>query len=248
MMIPLMVIAVLLTDVVFVLPGALAESAQPAEAIPAEDYALYDLVMTSKFLTSATQLIIIERMTSLRLSPNQDGPTTIETFQEQEYFEGELPADLIREFVFVNRQPSRLERHFHVGVAYRFTTGNHIEEPEVSLPPYDLGLAPFFIAPVPVRGAAGPARTKTSEPVLLARARHVQAPSILDRLAFSRVARNPRNDQALLFVETLRPDGTGAGFLVWCRRQGQRWAVFDTEVIWTIQAQEETEEGPLLAP
>jgi hypothetical protein len=229
-------------------PGALAESAQPAEAIPAEDYALYDLVMTSKFLTSATQLIIIERMTSLRLSPNQEGPTTIEAFQEQEYFEGELSADLIREFVFVNRQPSRLERQFHVGVAYRFTTGNHIEEPEVSLPPYGWGLAPFFIAPVPVRGTAGQAPTKTSEPVLLARARHVQAPSILDHLAFSRVARNLRNDQALLYVDTLRPDGTGAGFLLWCRRQGQRWAVFDTEVIWTIQAQEETEDGPLLAP
>jgi hypothetical protein len=238
MMIPLMVIAVLLTDVVLVLPGALAESAQPAEAIPAEDYALYDQVVTGKFLTSATQLVMIERMTSLRLSPNQEGPTTIEAFQEQEYFEGELPADLIREFVFVNRQPSRLEGRFHFGVAYRFTTGNHIEEPEVSLPPYGWGL----------KGAAEQAPMKTSERVLLARARQVQAPSILDRLAFSRVARNPRNDHALLFVETLRPDGTGAGFLVWCRRQGRSWTLFDTEVVWTIQAQEETEDGPLLAP
>ena len=51
-----------------------------------------------------------------------------------------------------------------------------------------------------------------------------------------------------MYVEALRPDGTGAGFLVWCRRQGRRWALFDTEVAWTIQAQEESEEGPLLAP
>lgn len=250
MMIRLMVIviAVLLTDVVLVLPGAVAETDRQAESIPAEDYALYDQVVTGKFLTSATLLVMIERMTSLRLSPNQEGPTTIEAFREQKYFEGELPADLIREFVFVNRQPSRLEGRFHFGVAYRFRTGNHIEESEVSIPPYDWGLAPFFIAPVPVRGAAGQAPTKTSEPVLLARARQVQAPSILDRLVFSRVARNPRNDHALLFVETLRPDGTGAGFLVWCRRQGRSWTLFDTEVVWTIQAQEETEDGPLLAP
>jgi hypothetical protein len=250
MMIRLMVIviAVLLTDVVLVLPGAVAETDRQAESIPAEDYALYDQVVTGKFLTSATLLVMIERMTSLRLSPNQEGPTTIEAFQEQKYFEGELPADLIREFVFLNRQPSRLEGRFHFGVAYRFTTGNHIEEPEVSLPPYDWGLAPFFIAPVPVRGAAGQAPMKTSERVLLARARQVQAPSILDRLAFSRVARNPRNDHALLFVETLRLDGTGAGFLLWCRRHGRSWTLFDTEVVWTIQAQEETEDGPLLAP
>jgi hypothetical protein len=225
------------------LPGAMAETSRQAEAIPAEDYTLYDQVVTSKFLTSATQLIIIERMTSFRFSPNQEGPTTIEVFQEKEYFEGELPADLIREFVFVNRQPSRLERQFHVGVAYRFTTGNHIEEPEVSLPPYDWGQAPVLFA----RGIGGQAPTKTSEPVPSA-ATQIQAPLVLDRLAFSRVARNRSHDQALLSVETLRPDGTGAGFLLWCRRQGQRWAVFDTEVIWTIQAQEETEEGPLLAP
>ena len=79
-------------------PGAVAGSDQKADAIPAEDYALYDQVVTSKFLTSATQLVVIERMTRLRLSPDQEGPTTIGAFQEQGYFDGELPADLIREF------------------------------------------------------------------------------------------------------------------------------------------------------
>lgn len=215
-----LIIAVLITNVLLGLPGAVAESAQKAAAIPAEDYALYDQMVTSKFLTSSTQLVVIERMTRFRLSPDQEGPPTIGAFQEQGYFDGELPIDLIWEFSAVNRQPSRLEGRFHFGVGYQFATGDTIEEPEVSL----------------------------ARPVTVARARPIQAPSVLDRLAFSRVARSLRNDHALLYVEALRPDGTGAGFLVWFRRQGQRWTLFDTEVAWTIQSQVEPEEGPLLAP
>ena len=207
----ILIIALLFTDVLLGLPGAVAESDQKADAIAAEDYALYDQVVTSKFLTSATQLVVIDRMTRLRLSPDLEGPATIGAFQEQGYFDGELSMDLIREFISVNRQPSRLEGRFHFGVGYRFATGDAIEEPEVSL----------------------------ARPVMVARARPVQASPVLDRLAFSRVARNLRNDHALMYVEALRPDGTGAGFLVWCRRQGRSWTVFDTEVAWTIQVQAE---------
>ena len=207
----ILIIALLFTDVLLGLPGAVAESDQKADAIAAEDYALYDQVVTSKFLTLATQLVVIDRMTRLRLSPDQEGPATIGAFQEQGYFDGELSMDLIREFISVNRQPSRLEGRFHFGVGYRFATGDAIEEPEVSL----------------------------ARPVMVARARPVQASPVLDRLAFSRVARNLRNDHALMYVEALRPDGTGAGFLVWCRRQGRSWTVFDTEVAWTIQVQAE---------
>ena len=188
-------------------PGTVAESGQKTDAIPVEDYALYDQVVTSKFLTSATQLVVIERTTQFRLSPDQEGPTTIGAFQEQEYFDGDLPADLTREFTAINRQPSRLEGRFHFGVGYRFATGDRLEEPEVSL----------------------------ARPVTVARVSPVQAPSVLDRVAFSRVARSLRNDHALLYVEVVRPDGTGAGFLVWFRRQGRSWTVFDTEVVWTIQ-------------
>ena len=215
-----LIITVLLTGVLFGRSGAVGESDQKADAISPEDYALYDQVVTSKFLTSATQLVVLDRMTRLRLFPDQEGPTTIGAFQEQGYFDGELPADLIREFSAVNRQPSRLEGRFHFGVGYRFATGDTIEEPEVSL----------------------------ARPVTVARARPVQAPSVLDRLAFSRVARSLLNDDALMYVEALRPDGTGAGFLVWFRRQGRSWTLFDTEVAWTIQAHVEPEEGPLLAP
>ena len=230
------------------LSGAVAEADWLGEAIPVEDYALYDQVVTSKFLTSATQLVVIERMTKFRLSPDQEGPPPIETFLEQGYFDGEFPTDVIRDFISLNRQPSRLEGRFHFAVGYRFVTGGSIEEPEVFLPPYIGGLAPFFFAPVPVRGAAGQVPPQTSERVPWARARSIQAPSVLNRLAFSRVARSLRNDHALLYVDVLRPDGTGAGFLVWCRRQGRSWALFDTEVAWTIQSQLEPEEGPLLAP
>ena len=243
-----MIVAVLLMDVFLSLPGAVAESDQKAGVILAEDYALYDQAVTSKFLTSVTRLVVIERMTRLRLSPDQEGPTTIGAFQEQGYFDGELPSDLIREFISVNREPSRLEGRFHFGVGYRFATGETIEEPEVSLTPYGWGLAPFFFAPVPVRGAAGQAPPQTSEPVPWAHAIPVQVSPVLERLAFSRVARSLRNDQALLYVEALRPDGTGAGFLLWFRRQGRSWTLFDTEVVWTIQVQEEPEGGPLLAP
>ena len=214
------IIVVLFMDILLSLPEAVAESGQKIDAIPVEDYALYDQVVTSKFLTSATQLVVIERETQFRLSPDQEGPTTIGAFQEQDYFNGELPEDLIRHFISVNWHASRLEGQFHFAVGYRFATEGKLEEPEV-----------FLARPFTVR-----------------RARPIQAPSILDRLAFSRVGRSLRNDQALLYAETLRPDGTGAGFLVWCRRQGARWTLFDTDVVWTIQAHVAPEEGPLLAP
>jgi hypothetical protein len=216
----ILITALLLMDVFLGLPPAVAESERKIDVIVAEDYALYDQVVTSKFLTSQTQLVIIERMTRFRLSPDQDGPTTIEAFHEQEYFDGELPTDLILEFITVNQEPCRLEGRFHFGVGYRFATGDMLEEPEVSL----------------------------ARPVTVTRSRPIQAPPVLDRLAFSRVARSVRNDHALIYVETLRPDGTGAGFLVWCRRQGRSWTLFDTEVTWTIQARAEPEEEPPLAP
>ena len=201
-------------------PGAVAGSDQKSEAISADDYALYDQVVTSKFLTSTTQLVVIERMTRLRLSPDQEAPTTVRAFQEQGYFDGELPTDLVREFVSVNRSERRLDGRFHFAAGYRFATEGRLEEPEVSL----------------------------ARPVTVVAALPAQAPSTLDRLAFSRVARSLRHDHALLYVENIRPDGSGAGLLVWCRRQGRNWTLFDTDIAWTIQARLDPEEGPLLAP
>lgn len=208
------------------LSGAIAGSDQNAAVIPAEDYALYDQAVTSKFLTSATRLVVIERMTRFRLAPDQEASPTVENFREGGYFGDELPLELIRGFIVLNRQPSRLAGRFHFGVGYRFVTEGRIEEPEVSL----------------------------ARPVTVSFARPVQSSSVLERLAFSRVARNLRNDQALLYVEILRPNGTGAGFLFWFVRRGRDWTILDTEVVWAIQVPEEEkelegpEEAPLLAP
>ncbi len=66
----------------------------------------------------------------------------------------------------------------------------------------------------------------------------VQALPVLERLAFSRVGRTLQQDQALVYVEQMRPDGTGAGFLVWFHREGRKWRIFDTEVVWTIRSEE----------
>lgn len=194
------------------------DGAEPSRTIPPEDYALYDQIVTKKFLTSTTRLVMLDRMTSVRLLPDHEGPLTAKLFEAQGYFDGELPADLVGEFVAVNEQPSRLEGRFQFAVRYRFVSGDTIEEPEVRLT-------------VPVAG----------------RERQTQDAPVLDRLAFSRVGRNLRNDQALAYVENLRPDGTGAGFLVWFRRQGREWSLFDTEVVWTVRLRE-SEDRPLLAP
>jgi hypothetical protein len=58
------------------------------------------------------------------------------------------------------------------------------------------------------------------------------APDIIDHLAFSRVGMTLRADQALLYVANPRPDGTGAGFLLWFVRQQKVWTLYDTEVLW----------------
>lgn len=184
------------------------------EPVPAEEYPLYDQVIDKKFLTSETKLVIIERLTVMRLYPEQKEVVSLETFRENEYFEGRLPPELVREFVFKNQKPARLEARFSIGVRYRFVSGGEAEEPEVSLAP----VPALFSRAVPMQEA----------PLQ-------KAPPVVDRLAFSRVAFTLRNDHALVYVENNRPDGTGAGFLVWLRRTGKDWAIFDTEVVWTAR-------------
>lgn len=192
-------------------------AAEPA--IPPDDYALYDQIVTHKFLTSDTRLVVLERTTRARLIPNHEGPMTMAVFQEQQYFNGELPLELVRDFIGVNQESARLEGRFQFGVRYRFVTGDTMEEPEV----------------------------RSAFPVAAGRAMPAQAPPVIDRLAFSRVGRTLKNDHALVSVENIRPDGAGAGFLIWFRRQGRDWTIYDTEVVWTVRTQE-PDEGPLVAP
>ena len=59
-------------------------------------------------------------------------------------------------------------------------------------------------------------------------------------LRFSRVGFTRREDQALVYVEEVRPDGTGGGFLVWLHRRGRVWTIADTEVLWMARPDEPT--------
>ncbi|MCC6967963.1 MAG: hypothetical protein IT391_16965 [Nitrospira sp.] len=185
--------------------GSMAAAPEPAESVPAEDYPFYDLAVEDKFLTSQTKLVVIERMTATHLHPDEPQVPTLAWFAQREYFDGRLPQDLLRDFVAKNQRPSRLDMRFGFGVRYRFMTGE------------------------------GGGDTETSVPVIPA-AWFVQqeggAPDVIDRLAFSRVGLSLRANQALLYVANPRPDGTGAGFLLWFVRQQKIWSLLDTEVLW----------------
>src|SRR5690242_14165115 len=191
-----------------------AESAQ--DRVPTEDYPLYDLVVDEKFLTPETKLVLLERTTLTRLHPEQQGPLRLETFQEYEIFEGRLPIDLVRDFLFKNQTPSPLEEHFGFGVRYRFVSGNGAGQQETSL------------APLPVWAGM---------PQLLQEGPLDEPPAILDRLSFSRVAYNFGREHAFIYVEYNRSDGSGAGFAVWLRSSGSRWGIFDSELVWAARTQ-----------
>src|SRR5262245_47056898 len=104
-----------------------ADEAPPAqdapEAVPTEDYPLYDLIVDEKFLTPETKPVRRERGTPTRLHPEQQGPLRRDTFNEYEIFDGRLPLELVRDFIFKNQVPSKLAGHFGFGVRYQFVTG-----------------------------------------------------------------------------------------------------------------------------
>jgi len=78
-----------------------------------------------------------------------------------------LPQELVRDFVGVSQTPVPLEPRFQFGVRYRFVSEGTTEDPET--------------------GAVVPVLRNPAQPV--------QATSVLDRLAFSRVGRTWGNDQ-----------------------------------------------------
>src|SRR5262245_51771518 len=123
--ISLLLLSLLLTA--FVRESMCADPARPTpegpEAVPTEDYPLYDLIVDEKFLTPETKLVLLERTTLTRLHPEQHGPLRLETFNEYEIFDGRLPLELVRDFVFKNQVSSKLAGHFGFGVRYRFVTG-----------------------------------------------------------------------------------------------------------------------------
>lgn len=204
-----LVITTLILSLVLLQPameaGSLAAAPELAESVPAEDYPFYDLAVEDKFLTSQTKLVVIERMTATHLHPDEPQLPTLAWFAEREYFDGRLPQELIRDFVVKNQRPSRLDRRFGFGVRYRFVSGEGEGDAET--------FVPVIPAAWLVEHEGG-------------------APDIIDHLAFSRVGLTLRADQALLYIANPRPDGTGAGFLLWFVRRQKVWTLHDTEVLW----------------
>lgn len=210
--------ALLFVSLVMVDPATVFAVTMPElpESVPAEDYALYDLAVEDKFLTSGTKLVVIERMTATYLHPDEPHLPTVAWFAEQDLFDHRLPQDLIRDFVAKAQRSSRLEAQFHFGVRYRFVSGEGVPDAETAL----------LIVPVAQRVEEGRG-----------------APDIIDRLAFSRVGFTLRGDQALLYVANPRPDGTGAGFLLWFIRQQKAWRLHDTEVVWVSRPEQKGPSG-----
>lgn len=210
---PVLALSIFAIFCLLVAPATALLAEQPGakpESVLAEEYPIYDLVIQDKFLTSQTQLVLIERLTVTRLGPEWP-PTNQALFEENSFFEGRLPPDLVTDFIKKNRQPSRLEAQFNFGVRYRFISREG-QEPEVSL--------------MPVPAVFGPGEL-------------VQAvPTTIGLLGFSRAGFTVKRDQALVYVGDNRPDGTGAGFLLWLSRQGQAWEIADTDVLWTARPEE----------
>lgn len=78
----------------------------------------------------------------------------------------------------------------------------------------------------------------------LVRAAPIALVPVSEYVALSRIGRTRRNEQALLYLEHARPDGTGAGFLVWFERKGQQWKIRETEVVWVMRDATGEEEFP----
>ncbi len=191
------------------------EGKQVGVAVLPEDYDLYDRIIEGKFLTSQIHLVLLERMTVSRLVPSQPDSMTMAFFQQQEFFNGLVPQELVRDFIGANQAQSRLEGRFGFGVRYRFVSEETSDDIEARL----------------------------AVPALNGHKMGVDIRSVLDRLAFSRVGRTLKNDHALVYVENRRRDGTGAGFLVWFYRREQVWQILDTEVVWTIRGKEDGDES-----
>ena len=70
------------------------DSAEDVQLVSSEDYAIYDRIIQTKFLTSDTTLVLIRRLTATRLGP-EEVPFRRQFFEENEFFEGTLPQSLI---------------------------------------------------------------------------------------------------------------------------------------------------------
>lgn len=180
--------------------------------VPAEEYPVFDAIVESKFLTSATRVVVVARETATRMHPADTDPPTRQWFEDVRPFNHPLPDDVLHEFVVKNHQSTRLEGRFEIGVTVRFVTADGRPEPEV--------------------------RWRRSERLGSTWLRNHGPVPVLERLAFSRVAFDRSARHALVYVSQERPDGSGAGFLFWSERTGEglgRWRVLETDVLWVAR-------------
>ncbi|HJU03608.1 MAG TPA: hypothetical protein VJ692_00545 [Nitrospiraceae bacterium] len=111
--------------------------AQPPDApdlVQLEEYPIYDRVVQSKFLTSETTLLKINRVTVTRLG-EEEKPLDRGFFTENDYFNGLLQPAVLTDFLTKLRRPARLEPRFHFGVRYRLVSDQETDDSEVSLAP-----------------------------------------------------------------------------------------------------------------
>ena len=178
--------------------------------VPIEEYAIYDRVMEAKFFTSQTKMIIIERMTTTTLMQEEKPLPLRELFQKKRFFNNSLPPSLLEGFLLKAEQASaRLESKFSFPIPVKFVTDQFLDDAEVSIPviPVHLSTVQKRPGPLPVLGV----------------------------FRLSRVAFTPARDQALVYIGVNRPDGTGAGFLIWLYQHQDAWDLYGTEVLWVRQ-------------
>lgn len=206
---------------IFALAGAGLALAGPAEVTPQsvdrEEYPVYDRVVSGKFLTSRTDIVFIGRLTVTQLGPGEHDLPSKAYFQERQLFAGLLTPALLTDFIIKNSRPGYLEDQFNFGTRYRFIPGDDMGEPQVS-------------AAMPVGAVTqGPARPAQ------------EGRRSLGLLRFSRVGFSPRQEQALVYVEEERPDGTGSGFLILLTRNDKSWDFIDTEILWVARPEDAPE-------
>lgn len=190
---------------------AIAESGQDGPRyVPAEEYAVYDRVMEAKFFTSQTKLIVIERMTTSKLTRDEKPPPLRQYFQMKQFFNNSLPPSLLEGFLRKSdHAAARLESKFSFSIPVKFVTDQYLDDAEVSLPTMTVSMTQVQKRPGPL--------------------------PVLGVFQLSRVAFTPARDQALVFVGVNRPDGTGAGFLIWLYQHQDSWDLYGTEVLWVRQ-------------
>ena len=130
------ILSAVLAAVLLLLGPAMLAAAEPSESrdvIGPEEYAIYNRIVESKFLTSETSMVLIRELTATRLGPS-GLPFTREWFQENRLFDGGVPGPLLADFLFKTREPSPLGARFDFGVRYRLIPRDEGQRERVSHP------------------------------------------------------------------------------------------------------------------